>query len=386
MVKVFKFSYEEIKEVDECFNNILNMDERVFISTFSKLTPIEIVQYLRDRSNILLGCPVPDKFKKITPKEASDLSYEYFSDKCLNTLVDSLLERMQKKGLHRKDRTMITEERKNKIAVEVWIAVKKTFGGSATSLPKLNSITQPDPVLMEREEIESIRILLNNETTVVKIYNNHSVCGSVYIKERDKDRIVIILDPYNRLLERRRLVFELQSNPTIEIPIEEENVIKQETGLPFDLEQLCNHVGNVCGSIYSLKSTNKAIEQSEEVTQTLVEQKVRYGMEVVGDIVSNWNTAVEFRFSPDFPTEATFLHFPESSLVIDRHVVTAVINCKLKYVYKTESKTEHYLLSVVIADQVYNAGIPVDAIDYITILSAFGGRVEINTLIKHLLK
>ena len=174
--------------------------------------------------------------------------------------------------------------------------------------------------------------------------------------------------------------FETINIPSNRYP-KEKNVIKQEQGLPFDLEQLCNKVSNTCGSVHSLKETISVIKQNQELTIQLERQKKRYLLEVTGDIVSNWNAAVEFQFSPDLPVETLFLHFPERSVDLNRHVVTFLNNCKLKYIYKTDVKEEHYLLSVELGNETYNVGIPINAVDYITILSAFGGRVDLKTLI-----
>lgn len=204
------------------------------------------------------------------------------------------------------------------------------------------------------------------------------------------------LPPETNTLEEDTVNKELESRnqgnnfTTVNVPSnrypKEKNVIKQEQGLPFDLEQLCDKVSNTCGSVHSLKETISAITQNQELTVQLERQKARFLLEVTSDIVSNWNAAVEFRFSPDLPVESLFLHFPERSVDINRHVVTFLNNCKLKYIHKTDVKEEHYLLSVELDDKTYNTGIPVNAVDFITILSAFGGRVEINTLLNHFRK
>ena len=217
--------------------------------------------------------------------------------------------------------------------------------------------------------------------------------AEVYVLEKDEHRLVIRIAPTDKKLGSSRLVFELRPLvenkeshlETVNIPSnrypKEKNMIKQEQGLPFDLEQLCNQVSNTCGSVHSLKETIRTITQNQELVDQLERQKKRYLLEVASDIVSNWNAAVEFRFSPDLPVESLFLHFPERSVDLNRHVVTFLNNCKLKYIYKTDVKEEHYLLSVELADKTYNVGIPINAVDYITILSAFGGRVDLKTLI-----
>ena len=196
-------------------------------------------------------------------------------------------------------------------------------------------------------------------------------------------------EQFNTMLKLIR-PYETDSLTSVNIPSnrypKEKNVIKQEQGLPFDLEQLCNKVSNTCGSVHSLKETISAITQNQELTVQLERQKKRFLLEVTGDIVSNWNAAVEFRFSPDLPVESLFLHFPERSVDMNRHVVTFLNNCKLKYIHKTDVKEEHYLLSVELDDKTYNTGIPVNAVDFITVLSAFGGRVEISTLLNHFRK
>lgn len=285
-----------------------------------------------------------------------------------------------------------------KIADEIWTTVKQNFGSVAILETNVSHELQPDETFIKEAEIALIKTLLNTNRSEIKIYINNNLIGYIYAREKSKAKVVIILAPTDKALESKCLVFELQpsekkeetlkesnveSEPPVNVPSsqypKEENVIKQEQGLPFDLEQLCDEVSKTSGSVHSLKETISAITQIEK-------QKTRFLLEVTGDIVSNCNAPVEFQFSPQLPVETLFLHFPERSVDRNRHTVTFLNNCKLKYIHKTDTKEEHYLLSVKLDDKTYNTGIPVNAVDSITILSAFAGRVEIGTLLNHFQK
>lgn len=286
---------------------------------------------------------------------------------------------------------MYSEDILNKVSVEVLKKIQGEFG-----IEVRLSRGHTDEVWSEN--LSYIVDLLKGSVKKLFVCLKDNTIAEVYVLERDEHRLVIRIAPTDKKLDSSRLVFELKHLvenkeshlETVNIPSnrypKEKNMIKQEQGLPFDLEQLCNKVSNTCGSVHSLKETISAITQNQELTVQLERQKTRFLLEVTGDIVSNWNAAVEFRFSPDLPVESLFLHFPERSVDMNRHVVTFLNNCKLKYIHKTDVKEEHYLLSVELDDKTYNTGIPVNAVDFITVLSAFGGRVEISTLLDHFRK